>query len=144
MTDSPNVDLVRSIYAGWERGDWSSAAWADEQVEFVAAEGPWAGSVAGKPAMAHTWREWLEAWEDARATPDAFHDLGDGKVLALHTWNARGKASGLAVERMEAKSAVLFHVSDGKVTKLVAYQDRERAFADLGLTPEGKANGPSG
>jgi ketosteroid isomerase-like protein len=129
---SANVHLVRSIYADWERGDWSSADWADPRVEFVAADGPWAGSFIGKPAMARAWRQYLDAWEDVRASPDEFRDLGDGRVLALHTWSARGKASGLAVERMQARSAVLLHVADGKVRKLVAYQDRDRALADLG------------
>ncbi|HEX5223635.1 MAG TPA: nuclear transport factor 2 family protein [Solirubrobacteraceae bacterium] len=130
---SENLELVRSIYADWERGDWGSAEWADTDVEFVAADGPWAGGVVGKPAMAGLWRQYLEAWENVRARPDDFRDLGGGRVLALHTWSARGKVSGLTVEQIEARSAVLFQVVAGKVSKLVAYQDRARAFADLGL-----------
>jgi ketosteroid isomerase-like protein len=130
---SGNLELVRSIYAEWERGDWSSADWADPQIEFVAADGPWAGSVVGRPAMAHTWRQYLDAWANLRAEPDEFRNLGDCRILALHTWSARGKASGFAVEGMAAKSAVLFHITADKVTRLVAYQDRDRAFADRGL-----------
>jgi hypothetical protein len=32
--------------------------------------------------------------------------------------------------------ANLFEIRDWKVTRFVLYFDRERAFADLGLTPE--------
>ena len=45
----------------------------------------------------------------------------------------RGKASGLDIEQLRAKTATLFHIRAGKVTRLVGYFERDRALADLGL-----------
>jgi hypothetical protein len=47
---SANVDLVHSIYAAWERGDYGSAEWADPEIEYVVADGPTPGSWRGAPA----------------------------------------------------------------------------------------------
>jgi ketosteroid isomerase-like protein len=130
---SANLDLVRSIYAAWERGDWSSADWAHPEIELVATEGPTAGSWTGVPAMAKAWRETLSAFTDFRAEAEEYRELEEGRVLVLHNWSGRGRASALAVEQMGANSATVFHIREGRVTRLVTYWNRDRALADLGL-----------
>ena len=128
-----NVELVRSIFAAWERGDYSSAEWAHPEIEFVIADGPTPGSWTGVAAMAEAWREALSAFEELRAEADEYRALDDERVLVLMHFSGRGKTSGLEVGDIQMKGANLFHVRGGKVTRLVTYWDRERAFADVGL-----------
>ena len=134
---SANVDLVRSILADWERGDFSSAGWAHPQIEFVMADGPLPGSWTGLHGMAQAMRETLNAWEDARVVIDEYRQLDDERVLVLVRRSGRGKSSGLDVERLAGpQGAILTHVEAGVVTRLAFYWERERAFADLGLVAQ--------
>ena len=63
---SENLDLVRSIYADWERGDWSSATWAHPDIEYVMVDEPGSHVYVGLAEMARAWRSFLSAWEDYR------------------------------------------------------------------------------
>jgi ketosteroid isomerase-like protein len=105
---SANLDLVRSIYADWERGDFSSVQWAAA-------------------------RDWVSAWKDWHAEAEEYRELDGERVLVLSRRGGRGKTSGLEIERIQSKGAAVWHVRDGKVTRLAFYSDRERALADLGL-----------
>jgi ketosteroid isomerase-like protein len=133
---SSNLDLVRSIYAAWERGDFSSAEWAHPEIEFVIADGPDPGNWMGPADMAEGLREFLRAWETWRVEADDYRELDDERVLVLTRHEGRGKTSGLELGQMRSKGADVFHVRGGQVAKLVLYGDRERALADLGLAPE--------
>jgi ketosteroid isomerase-like protein len=133
---SANVDLVRSICAAWERGDFSSAEWADPDVEYVVADGPTPGSWRGLAGLAEGLRANLNAWEEFRVEADEYRELDDERVLVLAHYSGRGKTSGLELGQMRAQSANLFHVRGGKVTRFVTYFDHERALAALGLAPE--------
>jgi len=130
---SENLDLVRSIYAAWERGDFSAADWADPNIELVYVDGPDPGSWRGLAGMAEGFLNTLTAWNDVTATADEYRELDDRRVLALDRRSARGKTSGLELEELRTEGATLWHVHDGKVVKLVLYWDRDRALADLGL-----------
>jgi ketosteroid isomerase-like protein len=136
-----NVDLVRSLYAAWGRGDFSSAEWAHPEIAFVIVDGPEPFESTGVTAMASRWREWLGAWEDYSIEVDEFRELDDERVLVLNRYRGRGRASGLELGHMQVQAATLLHVRGGKVTKFVGYNDRANALADLGLASEGGSPG---
>ena len=130
---SANLDLVRSIYADWERGDFGRVDWANPVIEVVYADGPSPGTFTGLAGMAEAMREVVSAWEEFSVAPEDFRELDDGRVLVRVHLSARGKTSGLEVGQMRTQGANVFHVRDGKVTRLVVYFDLDRALADLGL-----------
>jgi ketosteroid isomerase-like protein len=133
-----NVEIVRSIYAAWERGDFSSADWAHPEIEFVTADSFEAGTSIGLTGMAQAWHDWLSAWEEYRVEVDEYRELDDERILVLMLHCGRGKTSGLDVGQIgkgaKRAGANVLHVRDGRVTRLVLYWDRERALADLGIS----------
>src|SRR5436190_16014750 len=103
-----NVEIVRSIYAAWGRGDFSSVEWADPEIEYVIVDGPEPGSWNGRAAMAETMRSILNTWENARIEADEYIELADEyieledeRVLVLNHLSGQGKTSGLDVGTMK-------------------------------------------
>jgi ketosteroid isomerase-like protein len=128
-----NLDLVRSIYADWERGDYTSVEWAHPDIEYLTVDGPEPGSWTGLTGMAEGERHLLRGWAEFRAVAYEYRELDEERVLVLAHARGRGKTSGLELGQISRGAATLFQLRDGKVTNLLVYWDRDRALADLGL-----------
>jgi ketosteroid isomerase-like protein len=135
LLEPSNLELVRSIYAAWEGGDFSAVDWAHPEIEYVIVGGPSPGASRGLAGMAKLNRDFLSAWEDVRVVTDEYRELDAERVLVLHRRSGRAKMSGLKLEQIAGQGAHLFHVRDGKVTKLVGYHDADQALVDLGIAP---------
>jgi hypothetical protein len=131
---SENLDLVRSICAAHERGDFSSADWADPDIEYAIVGGPDSGVWNGRTAMAKAWGEVLAAYTFNSIVVEEIREIDDERVLVLSGFGGRGKASGIgASEGIRHAGATLWQIRNGKVVRHVAYFERHRALADLGL-----------
>ena len=133
------MELVRSIFAAWELGDFSSAEWAHPEIEYVIPDGPTPGQWTGRAGLRERMHEFLSTWDELHVEASEYRELDDDRVLVLTRSGGRGKISGLDIGQMRANTADILHVRDGKVTRLVSYWDRERALADLGLAAAGDA-----
>jgi ketosteroid isomerase-like protein len=138
---SANLDLVRSIYSEWERGDFRSTAWAHPRIEYAHADGPDPGTWSGLAGMAKGLRDFLSVWDEWSISAEEFRELDDERVLVLISYAGRGKTSGVEVGAIRATGAALFHIRAGSVRRLVMYLDRESALADLGLAPDAPSAG---
>jgi ketosteroid isomerase-like protein len=131
---SANVELVRSIASFDGRGGVRPPSeWAHPEIEWIIADGPTAGSWRGIAGMAASFQDMLSAWDDLRFHVEECRELDGERVLVLFRRTGRGKTSGIDVGDFDTGGATIYHVRDGKVTKIVTYYDRSRALADLGL-----------
>jgi ketosteroid isomerase-like protein len=126
-TASANLDLVKSVSAGWERGDYGSLEWADEQIEFVVADGPEPLRLCGREGVAANLAGFQDAWAEYHSQIEECRELDDERVLVLTYATGRGRTSGIEIAQERAN---LFHVHHGRVVRVVAYWDRARALAE--------------
>jgi ketosteroid isomerase-like protein len=131
---SANFDLVRSICAAWERGDFSTLDWAHPEIEFVSADGPEPGVRRGVSEMVEGFRSSMRAWDDWCFVAESYREVDNERILVLTPVRARGKTSALSVTN---EGATLFQVREGRVIRIVTYWDPDRALADLGLASKG-------
>jgi hypothetical protein len=139
---SAHLDLVRSIYAAWERGDYSLAEWAHLEIQFVIADGPDPGSWTSQAGLVEGTRGILNAWEGWRTEVQAYREVDDECVFVLPRFSGRGKTSGLEVGQVAREGANVHHAHGGKATRLVLCWTAPRAH--LEIAPEGGAATPPG
>jgi len=125
-----NVELVRRVYEGWARGDFSDTDPFDSEIDFEMVDWPHQTRVSGVQQMWDTWRATLGAFDDFRAVPMRYLDCGSN-VLVINQIEASGKESGAEVS---AETATVWTVEDGRVVRLALYWDTDRAREAAGPT----------
>jgi ketosteroid isomerase-like protein len=114
-----NVELVRRIYEGWSRGDFTQGEAFHPEVDFEMVDWPHQTRARGLEAMWRTWHATLSAWDDFRALPTEYVDCGRN-VLVLNRIQGSGKESGAGVS---ADTATVWTVEAGRVVRLALYWD---------------------
>ena len=128
------------------RGDLSDllSLHASEWQGFIPAGTRWLARIAVSTVSARSLRN---GWTRGRsfASPGGVPRCRDSVVVMVRYWGrgkgsgvevhdrGRAKTSGVDIEEMYAKGAAMFHVRDGKVTRLALYWEREHALADVGV-----------
>jgi ketosteroid isomerase-like protein len=129
VTDSANLDLVRSIFAATERGDYSTTQWADPGVEYVLVDELQPFTAVGVAGLAEAMRTLFMDIADVHMEAEEYRELDHERVLVLTRFFGRGKRSGVPVSR---RLGEVFEIHEGKVARVVVYIDRDRMYADLG------------
>jgi uncharacterized protein len=124
-----NVEVVRRVYEGWARGDFSESEVFAQDVVFEMPDWPHSAAAQGLAEMSSVWRATLGAWEDFRAEPDEFIESGNHVVVLNHV-QARGKGSGADVS---ADTATVWTIEAGKVVRLALYWNTDTALEIAGL-----------
>jgi ketosteroid isomerase-like protein len=126
-----NLEIVRRMYDGWARGDFTNADAYHPDVQFEMPDWPEGASARGVEEMARTWYDALSAWDDFRAEPLEFLAAGPNVLVRNHIV-ARGRGSGMDVD---AETASVWTLEEGKVVRLGLYWNVERAFEVAEIEP---------
>jgi ketosteroid isomerase-like protein len=83
------------------------------------------------------WREWRahfsEAWESDALEPEEYIDAGDGRVVLVARLSARGKGSGVEVQRREG---IMWTIRDGKTVRIDYYSSPDEALEAAGVAEQ--------
>ena len=123
-----NLEIVRSIYADWAKGDFTSVEWADDDIEFAM---PREAPTRGIAAMGRNWGDWLRAWDGLATEPKEFKAVGD-RVVVLHEFRGVSKRSGIPAVDFSAGS--VFTLREGKVVRLILCANTTDALKEAGLS----------
>jgi ketosteroid isomerase-like protein len=128
-----NVEIVRRLYAQWERGDFRPQDFFDAEIEHsrIGAENPMAGEWRGLTGLSDAMIEYFDALADLHIEAEQILDLGGDRVLMLSRHTAWGKTSGLPFDH---EVGDLLTLRDGKVLRFVSYWDRAEALEAAGLS----------
>ena len=127
-----NVELVRSLYAAWNRRD------VEEWLSFLAPDIVFrpvptftdSQERRGLDAMRRWMAEWSEVWADDHTTQaESIREYGDA-VIALLRFTGHARASGVEVA---GGTFEVFRFRDGKIASVEDFTDHAEALEAVGL-----------
>jgi ketosteroid isomerase-like protein len=131
-----NVEIARRVFGAFNQaftvGTPELYELLDPEVEWV----PISALLEGTRYHGHDEvRRWIEDmkrdWTIFEVRPERFLDLTDDRVLALGTWRARGRSSGVELDSQPA--AWLVQLRDDKAVRMQTFTDRAQALEAAGL-----------
>lgn len=129
-----NLEIVRSIYAKWERGDFVAAiGFFDPEITFETfmPDSKQPVVMEGVDQIEKFMRDWFEQWRAYRVTGEEFRPAGEDKVLVSGRQLATGRQSGVEVV---SPAFTVWTFRDGKVIGLSAHYDEGQALEAAGLS----------
>jgi ketosteroid isomerase-like protein len=127
-----NVEVVREVYAGWARGDFSGSLGLYDAgityTTFAAGEGDDL-VLHGLEAVVRWNRQFFSHWRNYRVEAHEVIDRGD-KVLVIGHQYAEGKGSGAP---MDMPLFAVWTFRDGRVTELLFTRHRDQALEAAGV-----------
>jgi ketosteroid isomerase-like protein len=127
-----NVELVRRCIEAWSSGDRERlACLLHPDVVFHSAMTNIVGeTVTGREAILGLLDGWSEQWSTIRWEVDEYVDCGDDRVVTLHRVIAKGRASGIELDR---ELGGVWDIRDGLIIREWIYLDRDEALAAAGV-----------
>jgi ketosteroid isomerase-like protein len=125
------VEIVRRSIAAYNRRDYEGLRRLNHpevQLDWSASRGLEAGVYQGLEVVIGYYRNFLETFERVVIEPDRFIESGDS-VVVPNTAHLRGRDG---IETV-ARSALLFEVRHGLITRIRLYQETHEAFEAVGL-----------
>ena len=126
-----NVEIVRRAIEAFNRQDFDVAlrdVAPDATVDMSRSRGPDAGVYVGHDAVRRFWAEMTEPFERHTMVPDEFIPYGEHVVVPMTS-----RVTGRGGIEVEAKSATVATLSDGRMVRWTMYQDRAEALKAVGL-----------
>lgn len=126
-----NVEIVRQVLDAYERRDVETLRAlndTDMELDWSASHGWLAGVYRGFDDVLRFHLGYFEAFERIVFEPEDFIDVGDAVVVpnVARQWGRDG------IE-VTARSALVFTLADGKVTRVCLYQELAQALKAAGL-----------
>jgi ketosteroid isomerase-like protein len=127
-----NVQIVKRGFMALVEDDWPTALAAlDPDIEVHDFDAPDSGIYRGHEGFRKWLSNWDAGWEEWRPDNIEFQPGKNGQVIALFKMIAKGKGSGIEIERDDA---IVYRLDAGRIVRMEYFNRRDEALQAAGLS----------